>query len=123
MKKLPKINAAKAVKTSLPYCQKAKAGSGVRGARSAFILPLTPFPAFAMPLAWKRPKGRASHHARVVFGPHILCRAGGLGNAPTSRKGYSFPLLAKKVADTQFSLDCSQIQHFHHITKSRNTGE
>ena len=49
MKKPPKINAAKAVKTSLPYCQKAKAGSGVRGARSAFILPLTPFPAFAMP--------------------------------------------------------------------------
>lgn len=92
MKKLPKINAAKAVKTSLPYCQKAKAGSGVRGARSAFI-----FPAFAMPLAWKRPKGRASHHARVVFGPHILCRAGGLGNAPTSRKGYSFPLLAKNI--------------------------
>ncbi len=43
MKKLPKINAAKAVKTSLPYCQKAKAGSGVRGARSAFIDPVSGF--------------------------------------------------------------------------------
>ena len=38
--------------------------------------------------------GRASHRVRVVFGPHVLCRARGLGNSPASGKGYLFLLRA-----------------------------
>ena len=54
---------------------------------NALILPLTLFPAFGMEASVRT---------------HILCRTGGLGNSPTSRKGYSFPLLAKKQKERKF---------------------
>ena len=66
-----------------------------QGCAKRIYLPLTRPPAFAMPPAEKRPSGRASHHAPHGVRPAYFCRAGGLGNTPTSGKGYSFPLLAK----------------------------
>ena len=96
--------------------------AGFETLRSIY-LPLTRPPAFAMPPAEKRPFGRASHHAPYGVRPAHFCRAGGLGNPPTSGKGYSFPLLAKKVIDTPLSFNCPKIQYFRCIMKSSNTGE
>ena len=41
-------------------------------------------------------------YGSVRKGTHILCQTGGMGNSPTSRKGYSFPVLAKKQKERKF---------------------
>ena len=50
--------------------------------RGAFILPLTPFPAFATSLFFKCPPGRGSHHALHGVRPTHFCVGPGAWGTP-----------------------------------------
>ena len=104
------------------FAKKRKSGAG-SGVRKAHLFTLDAASGFCYASGREASFGHASHHALHGVRPAHFCRAGGLGNAPTSRKGYSFPLLAKKVVDIPFSFDCPKIQYFRCIINSSNTGE
>lgn len=70
--------------------------SGAR--RGAFILPLTPFSAFAMSLTFKRPPGRGSHHAlHGVLPTHFCVGPGAWGIPQQAEKNILFHCLLTNI--------------------------